>query len=153
MGMTEDIEILRHVPMFARLEATKLKLLAFASESLTFADGEVLFEAGDEGDGAYVVMDGAVDIVVPSDGELVIVASLQRHELFGELAAITHEPRNATIRAQGEVRTLRISEDLFLKLLAENPTVALDVIRQLSVKLQRTHRDYELLRAQLQNDA
>ena len=44
---------------------------------------------------------------------------------------------------------LRISGDMFLKLLAENPSVALDVMRQLSGKLVLAHRKYEELQDKL----
>ena len=45
---------------------------------------------------------------------------------------------------------MRISDEMFLRLLAENSEVALDVMRQLSRKLARTHRQYEELRRELQ---
>ena len=63
MDLTTEAEMLRKVPMFAKLELSKLKLLAFTSELCTYDDKEVLFEAGDAPDSAYVIMKGAVDIL------------------------------------------------------------------------------------------
>jgi len=37
VSLKEEVELLRRIPMFARVEPSKLKLLAFASERLTFA--------------------------------------------------------------------------------------------------------------------
>jgi len=45
---------------------------------------------------------------------------------------------------------LRIADDMFLKLLAENSEVALDVMRQLSEKLARSHHQFEELQSKLQ---
>ena len=56
---------------------------------------------------------------------------------------ITNEARSATLRANGALQALRISDEMFLKLLADNADLALDVMRQLSLKLTRTHRQYE----------
>ena len=56
MGLLKETEVLRKVPMFAKLEPSKLKLLAFTSEFQTFEDGEVLFHAGDPADCAFVIM-------------------------------------------------------------------------------------------------
>ncbi len=46
MALLKEAECLRKVPMFTKLDASKLKLLAFTSELLTFEDGEVLFREG-----------------------------------------------------------------------------------------------------------
>ena len=45
---------------------------------------------------------------------------------------------------------LRIEGDMFLDLLAENPSVALDVMRQLSEKLARSHKGFEQVQLELQ---
>jgi CRP-like cAMP-binding protein len=75
---------------------------------------------------------------------------LRDNELFGELAVLTNAPRSATLRAKGHLVAMRIADEMFLRLLAENSEVALDVMRQLSIKLARTHRQYEELRRELQ---
>ena len=148
-SLHEEAELLRRVPMFARLEASKLKLLAFTSESMTFEDGEVLFHRGDPADCAYVIMEGAVDVLSDTDDGVVVATTLRANELFGELAVITNETRSATLRANGALQALRISDEMFLKLLADNSDLALDVMRQLSLKLTRTHRQYEDARREL----
>lgn len=143
MDFIKDVEKLRRVPMFARLPKSKLKLVAFAAESISFAAGEILFNEGDPADAAYVIMDGEADILSQTDAGLSVVGTLHSNELVGELGVLTKAPRAATIRAKGQLRALRISDDLFLKLLGDNPEVALDVMRQLSAKLTLSHRRYE----------
>ena len=73
-------------------------------------------------------------------------------DLLGELGVLTTSPRSATIRAKGRLMMLRIGTDMFLKLLAENPSVALDVMRQLSGKLVLAHRQYEELQDKMQRN-
>ena len=143
LNLHEQAEHLRRVPMFSRLEPSKLKLLAFTSESLIFEDGEVLFHRGDAADCAYVIMEGAVDVLSDTDDGIVVATTLHANELFGELGVITNEARSATLRAKGTLQALRISDEMFLKLLADNADLALDVMRQLSLKLTRSHRQYE----------
>ena len=148
-SLHEEAELLRRVPMFSRLEPSKLKLLAFTSESMTFEDGEVLFHRGDPADCAYVIMEGAVDVLSDTDDGVAVATTLRANELFGELGVITNETRSATLRANGALQALRISDEMFLKLLADNADLALDVMRQLSLKLTRTHRQYEDARREL----
>ncbi len=136
--------------MFAKLEPSKLKLLAFTSESFTFDDGEELFHVGDPADCAFVIMSGAVEIMTETEqGE---VASFVRgqNELIGEMAILTNAPRSASVRAKGEVVAMRINGDSFLRLLCENPEIALHVMRQLSIKLAQTHERFEEVQGKLQ---
>ncbi len=150
MDINKESDLLRNVPMFAKLDPSKLKLLAFTSQCLSFDDGEVLFREGDRADAAYVIMSGEVEIVADTGGTQFIAGTLGKNQLFGELAVLTKEPRSATLRAKGELLALRIGEDIFLKLLAENPEVALDVMRQLSEKLVRSHHQVEELKGELE---
>jgi len=98
---------------------------------------------GDAADCAYVIMEGAVDVLSDTDDGIVVATTLPANELFGELGVITNEARSATLRAKGTLQALRISDEMFLKLLADNADLALDVMRQLSLKLTRSHRQYE----------
>ena len=143
MDLKAEAETLGRVPMFSRMEPSKLKLLAFTSELLTFEDQEILFSQGDMSDSAYVVMHGAMEILTGELGDETIVALLAKNDLVGEMGVLTKAPRTATIRARGVVRALRIDGDMFLDLITDNPSVALDVLRQLSEKVARTHRLYE----------
>lgn len=149
MDFTQDVEKLRRVPMFARLPKSKLKLLAFTSESIVYGDGEIMFHQGDPADAAYVIMDGEADILSQTESGDAVVGTLRSNELVGELGVLTNAPRAATIRARGELRALRISDDFFVSLVGENPEVALDVMRQLSAKLTLSHSRYEAAQREL----
>jgi CRP-like cAMP-binding protein len=116
------------------METSKLKLLAFASEIVSFDDGDVVFNSGDSADFAYVIMEGAVDIVT---------------ELIGELGLLNNAPRNATLVTRGQLRVMKITGDMFFRMLRENADVALDVIRMLSDKLSRSHARVETLQKQV----
>jgi CRP/FNR family cyclic AMP-dependent transcriptional regulator len=145
MDLKTESDALRKVPMFAKLEPSKLRLLAFTSQLLTFEDDEILFEQGDPSDSAYVVLDGDMEVLVGSGDEIDVAGVLGINELVGEMGVLANAPRSATIRARGQVVALRIESVLFLDLIAENASVALDVMRQLSAKLTRSHRRYEEL--------
>ena len=154
MDLKTEAEMLRKVPMFAKLEPSKLKLLAFTSQSLSYEDGEILFRAGDAADCAFVIMDGEAEILADTPAGPVVEGTLGKNQLVGELGVLTNSPRSATIRARPGLVALRITDEMFLKLLAENPEVALDVMRQLSEKLVRSHRQFvELQTAAHEADA
>ena len=157
MDLYQEAEQLRKVPMFSKLEPSKLKLLAFTSEAIEFHDQDILFHLNDPSDSAYVIMSGVVEILVETEDGLVPVVTGGKNEMIGEMAVLTNSPRSATLRAKGPVRALRISNDAFVKLMTENPDVALDVMRQLSLKLgestdmmRNLSQQVETLQSQLQ---
>jgi CRP/FNR family transcriptional regulator, cyclic AMP receptor protein len=147
--LLKEAETLRKVPLFAKLDSSKLKLLAFTSQCVTFENGEVLVREGDPADAAYVIMSGDVEILAKTSEGEVAYGTLGANQLFGELALLTNTPRTATLRAKGPVQVLRIADDMFLKLVTENPDVALEVMRQLSDKLVRAHKQVEALENKL----
>jgi hypothetical protein len=66
MTLIQDVEVLRQIPLFAKVEPAKLKLLAFTSERLQHLPGDELFHQGDYGDAVYIILDGRADILVDS---------------------------------------------------------------------------------------
>jgi hypothetical protein len=47
MSLNDEVEMLRKIQLFAKVEPAKLKLLAFTSERAVFEPDEVLFHQGD----------------------------------------------------------------------------------------------------------
>ena len=139
MSLNEEVEALRSVPLFAKIEPSKLKLLAFTSERLTFPAGQELFHQGDPGDAAYIILDGQADVVVdtPGGGELP-VAKVGKNDFIGEIAILIDVPRTATVRAETELTTLAITKDLFFRLISEFPEMAVEIMRELAHRLEAT---------------
>ncbi len=131
-----EVRVLRAVPIFSDLDTARLKLLAFTSERMTFATGDVLFRQGDESDAAYVLVAGTADIVIEADGGPVRISSVAENAIIGEMGIVTGEPRSATIVATSPIDALKLRKDVFLAVLAEFPTMALSVTRLMVKRLQ-----------------
>ena len=54
--LNAEISALGQVPLFSEMDASRLKLLAFTSERLTYSKGEDIFHQGDTGNAAYVIL-------------------------------------------------------------------------------------------------
>jgi CRP/FNR family cyclic AMP-dependent transcriptional regulator len=137
--MKEEVEVLRNIPLFAKLEPAKLKLLAFTSERLTFEQGQALFQQGDAGDAAYIVMEGAADVLIETTKGPVKVANLGRNAIVGEIAILCDVPRTATVVAQEKTVTLKINKDTFFRLVNEFPQMAVEIMRELARRLEKTN--------------
>jgi CRP-like cAMP-binding protein len=136
--LSEELEVLRNIPMFSNVDPTQLKLLAFTSQRLTFGAGQDLFRLGDMGDCAYIIISGEADVLVDKDGTEVAVAKAGKNELIGEIAILCNVPRTATIRAATELTALKIPKDLFFRLIAEFPDMGVQVMAELARRLHRT---------------
>ncbi len=149
MDLAQETDLLRNIPMFAKMETSKLKLLAFASEIVSFEPGDVVMNIGDSADVAYVIMRGAVDIITETDAGPVVTATLSENQLIGELGLLNNTPRIATLVANGELKAMKITDEMFFRMLRENSEVSLDVIRMLSDKLTKSHAQVEKLQRQI----
>ena len=138
MSLNEEVELLRGIPLFAKIAPAQLKLLAFTAERLTFAAGQELFHQGDAGDKAFIIVDGEADVLVDSPTGEIAVARLGRNDLVGEIAILIDVPRTATVRAAGAVTTLAISKDRFFDMVAEFPEMAVEIMRELARRLEAT---------------
>jgi CRP/FNR family cyclic AMP-dependent transcriptional regulator len=149
LDLAEETDLLRKIPMFAKMETSKLKLLAFASEIVSFQDGDIVFNSGDSAEFAYVIMHGAVDIITETDSGPIVTLTLRQNQLIGELGMLNNTPRIATLVASGDLRAMKITAEMFFRILRENSEVTLDVIRMLSDKLTMTNQKLEALQQQI----
>lgn len=138
MSLKEEVEILRNIPLFAHIAPSKLKLLAFTSERLVFHADQVLFHQGEPGDAAYIVLQGEADVIVDSPTGPLTVAKLARNAIVGEIAILCDVPRTATVKAASELVTLRISKELFFRLIVEFPQIGIEIMRVLAERLENT---------------
>lgn len=138
MSLLEEVEMLRRVPLFADIEPAKLKLIAFTSERVTFDPEQYVFHQGDMGDAAYIIMEGDADVLIDGPGGARVVAKVGRNEFVGEIAILCDVPRTASIRASTRVVTLRISKDLFFRLLTDFPKMSLTIMRVIAKRLENT---------------
>ena len=138
MSLEQEVELIRQFPIFAQIQPAMQKLLCFSAERLTYNAGQVMFTAGDMGDAAYIVIEGKVEISVPSSSGPIVVNMVSRNEIIGEIAIFGDVPRTATAKAVTRLETLRISKELFAKIIRENPDAALELIRVLAARLANT---------------
>ena len=139
MTLETEVQSLRQVPMFRGIEPSRLKLLAFTSERISFASGQRFFSQGDAADAAYVILDGKADVVLDSKDGPFKVAELGRNALVGEMGILSDTPRSATIVAAEACSALRIDKRVFLDLLTQFPQMSIAVMRELANRLERTN--------------
>ncbi|HEX3337263.1 MAG TPA: MFS transporter [Jatrophihabitans sp.] len=107
---TDDIMLLRQVPMLRPLPVPVIEQLAQGLHRTELRPGEAVFEAGSTGDSFYVVAGGTVRVL---DGDR-LVRTMGRGEGFGEIALLGNTTRTMTVRAVGSVQLYGIRRSDFL---------------------------------------
>jgi len=100
-----------------------------------YQDGEVIFRQGETGNCMYVVQDGTVQAVAESGDEEVVLRTLRKNDFFGEMALFEKDVRTATIRAVGPARVLTIDRRNFLRGVAEDPSLAMRMVKTMSHRI------------------
>ncbi|MGH6793652.1 MAG: cyclic nucleotide-binding domain-containing protein [Methylocella sp.] len=123
MGLEVDIGKLARIPAFAGIEPDALRLIAFSAETRLLRAGDVLFRRDEISNDGFVLLAGSIAMDASGDGAA--TARIVRPPgLIGDLALLTQTRRPATAIAREPSTVLRISRQLFRRVLQEFPVSA-----------------------------
>ncbi len=132
----EKVLFLKSVDLFRGLRGEELATVAEIAEEQPFAAGEHVFAEGEPGDALYLVIEGAVR-VHKADRQLALLAV---RDVFGEMAVLDAEPRNASATVVQDAVLLKIGRDDFRDILQERPEIGIGVLQVLSRRLRASGR-------------
>ena len=122
--------------LFCDLLPHDLENVKSVARERSFAANQVIFKAGDPGDGIYVVKDGAVSIMaVVAHGESRPISKVLPGDLFGEMAVLDNTPRSAGAVAEEASTVYFIERGPLLELWERSPQLAAAVVREISKKM------------------
>jgi CRP-like cAMP-binding protein len=127
-GAADWVPVLQGVPLIAHLSKRNLKRIAAITDIRRVGAHTHIVKKGERGDAFYVILDGSVLVEPPG-------ISLGPGHTFGELALLDDGPRTATVTATEETSLLRLPQAKFIKLLKDEPAMAIALLRQLASRL------------------
>jgi CRP-like cAMP-binding protein len=128
--------VLPKTPFFSVLTEAQLCAAIERVQLVQLEAGEILFAMGDAGDVLYVVASGEIAVLVPQE-----VARLKEGDVFGEIALLAHQPRNATTRATVPSQVLSLDRNLVRDLISGSPELLKVLLRFLRDRLIATLAD------------
>lgn len=138
MAIDDDIAFLERVPTIGLLGRAALRILAIGAETRHLRDGEILFSAGDEADGGYVIQTGQFSLRASEDDKGRAVGP---YTLLGETALFAETKRTATATALEPATVLSIPRPLFIRMLGSFPEAAAKLREILAGRLEQTTRE------------
>jgi CRP-like cAMP-binding protein len=115
--------------IFQLLDQAGRERMAGIAVETKFRQGDVILREGDPGDAFYAILSGTVSVSADDFGNEKHIALLEAGSVFGEIAALTREPRTATLTAKTAVHALKFEMASVLTVLKDYPAVLAELKR------------------------
>src|SRR5215510_10755308 len=143
-GATDRVSLLRNHPLFCELTPSILERISTYAKRRSVAKGFTIFEKGDAGLGLIGVVSGSVKISVTSaDGRDIVLNTIRRGEVFGEIALLDGRARTANATAMSDCELIVIERREFIPFLRSEPDVTLKLMEILCSRLRNTSEQVE----------
>ncbi|HUO56626.1 MAG TPA: Crp/Fnr family transcriptional regulator [bacterium] len=135
----EKIEALKRTEFFGPLNKTELQSLAQACLERRLKKGQVLFHAGDESRGLFVIAKGSVRAMRGNaQGREQVIHIEKAGTTIAEVPVFDDRPYPSTVVAEEDCELLFISKPDVKRLFLEHPGIAWAALRLLAGRLRKT---------------
>ena len=125
--------LLAGIPILALLGADEQRALARTARPLTLGPTERLVVQGEAGGSLFVIADGELEVMLRGDdGEDVLVDTMGKGEVVGEMSLLTGEPRTASVRARDGAVVYEVGVQQYGPILGAHPELV-DILAKLMV--------------------
>lgn len=136
--MEKILKIISQIPLFQNVEEQDLKKIRKIAVDKFYDKGRTVFSEGDEGIGFYVVADGKVKIYkVSMDGKEQILHIYGPGSPFGEVAVFAGKNFPASAETLLKSHLLFFPRAAFVELISNNPSLCLNMLAMLSMRLRQ----------------
>jgi CRP/FNR family cyclic AMP-dependent transcriptional regulator len=140
------LDLLRRVPLFARLTNEQAQGIADSAVKRRFRRGELIVEHGKKSNALFILLSGRAQVLTAdSRGREVILAVLQSGDYVGEMSLIDDQPHSATVRVDVQTDTLVVGRAEFAHCLPESSSPAYALMVGLVHRLRGANRQIESL--------
>ncbi len=107
----------------------------------SFMPGELLMKEGAAGDEAYLILDGSVQVVKQAEGRKIVLGTLSRGNIVGEMSLISDEMRTASVEALEKTEAAVLTKELVSQNLKKLPPYMEKIVSTLTRRLQTANAD------------
>ena len=122
----------REFPFSGDLSEEDFEKILGRGETQELDAGSMLIAEGEQDTALYVLLEGEVEVLVPTDKGWLQVAVLGVGSVIGEMAFLDNLPRSARVIARTPSSVLKSSRESFREFAQREPSVALRFIWELS---------------------
>ena len=127
--------VLAALPLFSNCSKRQLRTVARLARFEESPSGQVVIQAGDAQNAFYFILGGQARVLGRPRARVLGVG-----DYFGEMGLFDGEPRSATIVAVGDLQTMKLQRQPFLKLLKQEPGISIAMLAELAGRLRKVER-------------
>jgi CRP-like cAMP-binding protein len=131
LGKNTKIQLIKNIPLFARLSKKELGQVAALADEIDFPAGKEIIREGERGREFFILLEGGADVI--SNGQR--IAHLSKGDFVGEIAVIARIPRTATVKTTEATRVLVVTDQALRGLLRKFPDLQLKVLQAVAERL------------------
>jgi CRP-like cAMP-binding protein len=131
LGKDGKVELLKKVPLFAKLDKKGLQDVAHIADEIDLPAGKEMATEGDRGREFFVLLTGEAEVTKGGSR----INTMKEGDFFGEIALVTKMPRTATVTATTDVDVLVITERDFDALLKKSPEIGRNIAEALAERV------------------
>lgn len=137
----EKMLFLQRVPMFEGLSSRHLRVISDVAEEEQVSAQQLIFEEGQPGDKMYIVVEGQIQIEkAMAGGKSIILDTLEKRDLLGDMAILDDQPRSAAARTLVESRLLAVGSTAIHDLIREYPDIAFGLLKFCAQRIRESNR-------------
>lgn len=134
---------LKNVELFSSVDMTRLEKISQTLREKKYFKEETVINKGDTGTELCIVLSGSFRaVLLDEDGDEILLHRFSKYDVFGEFSLIDQKERGGTIIADEESSLCKIEREPFLKLMKDEPDVA---IMMLQILVRRLRKADELI--------
>jgi NTE family protein len=129
------LNLIKSSKLFSSLDDAGRKKLVPMLHEIKLKKNRYLFRQGELSDGVYLVMSGKlVAILKTVHDENKVLSEMRTGETLGEIGAMSHEPRGASVKALEDSILFKLSCENFFKLCEAYPSLLLQTMSVLATR-------------------
>lgn len=130
--MTQNIPLLiKECSIFSSLDIEVCEKISDMFEVVELEENDILFKQGEPSFYVYVLTKGLLVSVISHSNGTQFIGSIESGETIGELGVISGEVRMMTLQAAQECKLLKISNEDFIKISKQYPSILFSILKPL----------------------
>ncbi len=133
---------LKKIKLFSKFSEEELERFLSLGKIVTYEKDQLILEENQPGNEFLLIVSGKIEIVKDDCGEIWKLAVMGSGDFVGEMSMFDGFPRSASVKTVEPTKVFMITREDFLNQLKIMPTVALELLKELTVRIRKINEQF-----------